>query len=172
MITTPKRTLTKTITARGVVVAMVLAVGTAGIGTNPANAADLHVPFFALYFGQAAFTNETSISFDGAGIATQLGYSSNHGDITLTGPDSSCPGGLANIHVDTLTAANGDSITITAHDVACPIGPLQFRGSGTWVVTAGTGRFSDATGAGVINGGANFATQGFGFVMSGTIAVP
>lgn len=111
-------------------------------------------------------------SCDGAGIATQLGHTSNHGDIILTGPDSSCPGGLANIHVDTLTAANGDSITITAHDVACPIGPLQFRGSGTWVVTAGTGRFSDATGAGVINGGANFATQEFSFVMSGTIAVP
>jgi hypothetical protein len=71
-----------------------------------------------------------------------------------------------------LTAATGDSITITAHHVACPIDVMQFRGSGHWVVTAGTGRFDDATGSGVINGGANFVTQKFSFVMSGTITAP
>lgn len=152
-----------------VVAAMLVAVG---IGTNSAHATDGQVPFRAFYSGQALFTSETTISFDGTGIATHLGFGVNHGDISLTGPDSSCPGGLANTHVDTLTAANGDSITITAHNVACPTGFMQFNGTGNWVVTGGTGRFSDATGSGAINGNANFVTEQFTFVMSGTIAAP
>jgi hypothetical protein len=49
---------------------------------------------------------------------------------------------------------------------------MQFRGTGTWVVTGGTGRFSDATGSGTITGGANFITQMFTFEMSGTITAP
>jgi hypothetical protein len=39
-------------------------------------------------------------------------------------------------------------------------------------VTAGTERFDDATGSGVIEGGANFVTQQFSFVISGTVTAP
>jgi hypothetical protein len=46
--------------------------------------------------------------------------------------DGSWPGGLANTHIEPLTAANGDSLTITAHHVACSIDVMQFRGSGHW----------------------------------------
>ena len=99
------------------------------------------MPFLASYSGQATFTGETTVSFDGTGIATQLGLGDNHADVTITGPDSSCPGGLANTHIETLTATNGDSLTITAHNVASPTDVMQFRGSGHWIVTAGTGRF-------------------------------
>ena len=56
------------------------------------------------------------------------------------------------------------------YNVACPIGSLQFRGTGTWVVTGGTGRFNDVTGSGTFNGRADFATQESSFVMSGTIS--
>ena len=70
-----------------------------------------------------------------------------------------------------MTAANGDTLTIAAHNIACPIGFLQFHGTGTWVVTGGTGRFSDVTGAGTFNGGVNFVTEEFSFVISG-IAAP
>ena len=41
----------------------------------------------------------------------------------VTGPDSSCPGGLANDHYETLTAANGDTLMLISYDVACPTGP-------------------------------------------------
>lgn len=161
----------RTITTSRIVAATVIMVATAGLGTGAAHA-DGDVPFRASYSGHAVFTSETTVSFDGTGIARHLGLGVNHGDITLTGPDSSCPGGLANTHIDTLIGANGDSITITAHDVACPIGFMQFRGTGHWVVTSGTGRFTDATGSGTIGGNADFITQQFSFVMSGTISAP
>jgi hypothetical protein len=151
---------------------MLLAVGTAGIGTTSAHATDGQVPFKALYAGQAAFTGETTVSFDGTGIATHLGLGVSHGDASITGPDSSCTGGLANTHVETLTAANGDSITITAHNVACPTGSVQFHGTGHWAVTGGTGRFTDTTGSGTFEGNVDFGTQQFSFVMSGTISAP
>jgi hypothetical protein len=172
MKTKPKSRLANTMTTYRVGAAMLATVGMAGIGSNSARAADGQVPFLAAYSGQAVFTGEATASFDGTGIATHLGLSDNHADITITGPDSSCPGGLANTHIETLTATNGDSITITAHNVACPTAVLQFCGSGHWVVTAGTGRFDDATGSGVINGGANFVTQQFSFVIWGTITAP
>jgi hypothetical protein len=151
---------------------MVLAVGTPAIATTPAHAIDDDVPFRAFYAGQAMFTSDTTVSFEGVGIATQLGLGADHGDATITGPHSSCPGGLANTHVETLDGANGDSLTITAHDVACPVGFLQFRGTGTWEVTGGTGRFTDTTGNGSLNGASNFVTNEFSFVLSGTISAP
>lgn len=163
---------TRTMTTSRIVAAMLITLCSAGLGTRAAQATDSVVPFGASYSGHAMFTSDTTVSFDGNGIATHLGLGVNDGDITITGPDSSCPDGLANTHIDTLTAANGDSITITAHDVACPIGFMQFRGTGHWVVTGGTGRFTDATGSGTINGGANFLTQEFSFVMFGTISPP
>jgi hypothetical protein len=169
----PKMTSTsRAVKAYRAVVAVVLALGMFGLRTTAVHATAGQVPFFGRYFGDAMFTGDTTISFAGTGIATHLGGGVNHGDIALTGPDNSCPGGVANTHVDTLTAANGDSLTITAHDVACPTGPMQFRGTGTWVVTGGTGRFSDATGSGTITGGANFVSQTFTFEMSGTISAP
>jgi hypothetical protein len=161
----------RSITTPGMAAAMLLAVGAAGLGTT-AHATDPQVPFHASYSGHAVFASDTTVSFDGTGIATHLGLSVDHGDATITGPNNSCAGGLANTHVETLTAANGDTLTITAHNVACPIGSLQFRGTGTWVVTGGTGRFHDVTGSGTFNGRADFATQEFSFVMSGTIAAP
>jgi hypothetical protein len=130
------------------------------------------VPFRAVYSGAAVFASETTVSFEGTGIATHLGTGTNQAHITITGPDSSCAGGLANTHVETLSAANDDTITITAHNVACPIGFLQFHGTGTWVVTGGTGRFRDALGSGTIEGASNFVTQEFSFVMLGTISAP
>ena len=75
------------------------------------------------------FTSDTTVSFDGAGIATHLGLSVDDGDATITGPDGSCPGALANTHVEILPAANGDTLTITAHNVACPTGFLRFHGT-------------------------------------------
>ena len=161
---------TRTITTTRIAAAVLIMVGTAGLGTRAAHATDGEVPFRASYSGHAAFTSDTTVAFDGVGIATHLGLGVDHGDAAISGSDSSCPEGLDNAHVETLTAANGDSLTITAHNVACPIGFMQFRGTGVWAVTGGTGRFSDATGFGTFNRGVNFVTQEFSFVLSGTIA--
>ena len=93
-----------------------------------------------------------TITFSGTGISTSLGLSTNAGYAQVTGFDSSCPGGLANVNYETLTGANGDSISLTSHDVGCEVSPGVYQGTGHWVVTGGTGRFSGATGQGPSSG--------------------
>ena len=106
MNTKPKRMLTRVITTCRVGAATLAAVGLAGIGTNTAHAADPRVPFLAAYSGQARFTSEATVSFDGTGIATHLGRSDNHADITITGPDPSCSGRLRTARHTTTTPAH------------------------------------------------------------------
>ncbi len=139
---------------------------------NSASAAGTQVPFQASYSGTAAFTSATTALFTGKGIATHLGSSTNENHITVSGP-SSCPGGFANINVETLTAANGDTLVLTGdHDQACPTGPNAFHGTGHWTVTGGTGRFAGATGQGTFDGSADFNQGTFSFQLTGTISAP
>ncbi|MDP9340711.1 MAG: hypothetical protein M3Q23_01110 [Actinomycetota bacterium] len=153
--------------------AMFTALGTIGMGANSAYAAGIQVPFRGSYSGMAVtdFSSGT-VDFSGTGISTQLGLSANEGHLQVTGPDSSCAGGLANVRNETLTAANGDLLMLTSHDVACPIGPLVFHGTGHWVVTGGTGRFSGATGQGTTDGTGDFMQGVFTLQLTGTISAP
>ena len=106
------------------------------------------------------------------GIATSLGSSATQGHADITGPDSSCPGGIANVNCETLTAANGDSLTITSDDVACPISPNVFHGTGHWVVVGGTSRFSGTAGQGHIDGHSDFNQGLCSFELTGTVSAP
>jgi hypothetical protein len=152
---------------------ILLAVGAVGLTAQSAAAASRPLPFVGTYSGTAAFTSETTVSLSGNGVATLIGRSANEGRIVITGPaTSTCPGGLANIHTDTLTAANGDSLTFVAHDVGCPIEPGVFHGTGSWVITGGTGRFDGASGQGTVRGRADFNEGRFRFTLTGTIRAP
>ena len=155
-------------------VVMLIAMGTIGIGANSASAAGHQVPFQASYSGTAAFTSATTALFTGTGIASHLGYSTNVNHITvLSDPVTSCPEGFANVNRETLTAANGDKLELTGlHDVGCPTRPGVVHGTGDWTVTGGTGRFAGATGQGTFDGGANFNTGTFSFQLTGTISAP
>ena len=159
---------------RHMLVAMLITIGTIGIGANSASAAAGHqVPFRASYSGTAAFTSATTALFTGTGIASHLGRSTNVNHITVTGPATSCSGGFANINVETLTAANGDTLELRGpHDVGCPTRPGVVHGTGDWTVTGGTGRFAGATGQGTFVGGADFNKGTFSFQLSGTISAP
>ena len=157
--------------------AILIAMGTIGIGANSASAAAGHqVPFRASYSGTAAFNSATGTAlFTGTGIASDLGRSTNVNNITVLGPDSSCPGGFANVNKETLTAANGDTLELTGpHDVGCPspTDPTVVHGTGAWTVAGGTGRFAGATGQGTFDGGANFNKGTFSFQLTGTISAP
>src|SRR3954451_17728127 len=88
-----------------------------GLTTQSGAAASGPLPFVGTFSGAAGFTSETPVSFSGNGVGTVIGRSANEGRIVITGPDRSCLGGLANIHTDTPTAANGDSLTFVAHDI-------------------------------------------------------
>ena len=158
-------------------VVMLIAIGTIGIGANSASAAAGHqVPFRASYSGTATLNSAAGTAlFTGTGIASHLGSSTNVNNITVLGPDTSCPGGFANKNVETLTAANGDMLMLKGpHDVGCPspTDPNVVHGTGDWTVTGGTGRFAGATGQGTFDGGANFNTGTFSFQLTGTISAP
>src|SRR5262245_49948820 len=162
---------------RHILVVMLIAIGTIGIGANSASAAAGHqVPFRASYSGTANFNSAAGTAlFTGTGIASHLGRSTNVNNITVLGPDTSCPGGFANKNVETLTAANGDKLELTGpHDVGCPTptDPNVVHGTGDWTVTSGTGRFAGATGQGIFVGGADFTKHKFSFQLIGTISVP
>ena len=159
---------------RHMLVVMLIAIGTIGIGANSASAAAGHqVPFRASYSGTAAFTSATTALFTGTGIASHLGRSTNVNHITVTGPATSCSGGFANINVETLTAANGDTLELRGpHDVGCPTRPGVVHGTGDWTVTGGTGRFAGATGQGTFDGVADFNRGTFSFQLTGTISAP
>jgi hypothetical protein len=155
-------------------VTMMITLGVVGMRVMPVSAAGTHeVPFTGSYSGAASFTDPSVGSFfSGNGIATYLGASTNQGHAVLTGADSSCPGGIANTHYETLTAANGDVLMLTSYDVACPISSLVFNGTGHWVVSGGTGRFSGASGAGAFDGHSDFNQGVFRFQLTGTISAP
>jgi hypothetical protein len=72
------------------------------------------------------------------------------------------------------TAANGDEVVAEFDFVALPT-PTGFTFTGTWEITGGTGRFTNASGSGTLEGQADFTgpTGGVGqFTMFGTISSP
>lgn len=100
-----------------------------------------------------------------------MGRITSDGHANISGSGDSCAGGLANVNVEVLTAANGDTLTVTSDDVACPTGPGQYHGTGQWQVTGGTGRFSDTTGFGSLNGSLDFNTGTFTVDLTGSISM-
>jgi len=151
--------------------ATLLALGALGLGTSAASAASSQVPFKAIFSGSAVPLDPTTSGFAGAGTATHLGTIATEGRAYISGADSSCPGGVANLNVETLTAANADTMTISSQDVACPTGPGQYHGTGHWTVTGGTGRFSSATGQGSYDGSADFNAGTFTIDLTGALAL-
>ena len=150
-----------------------LTAGALLMGAGSATASSSNRPFTATFSGHVAMTSSATGVFDGAGRANHMGRIGTDGHAVITGPDEkTCPGGLANVHVETLTAANGDSLTITSQDVACPVAlsPGAFVGTGNWTVTGGTGRFATATGAGRFDGSLDLGLGTFTITLRGNLA--
>ena len=102
-----------------------------------------------------------------------MGKSTNLGEIVITGPATSCPGGVANTNTETLTSLDdGDQLVLRMDDVSCPISSVAFHGTGRWVVIGGTGRFAGASGAGTADGGADFNNGTFHPTLTGTVSQP
>jgi hypothetical protein len=144
-----RNAITKSVTVLGAFMLSVLSV-------SAAHAAE-QVPFKAEYTSTITFTSPTTATLAGQGNATHMGHTRTTGDLAQTGPGS-CPDGFLAEIQDTITAANGDQVTIVIALEACPIGPGIYQGDGTYVVTGGTGRFVGATGEGVFSGIGDFGT--------------
>jgi len=154
---------------------LLAAVGVCCVALGPAAAARTDVPFKARLSGTAGFTSATSVEFHGTGQATHLGRLTNAGIAVLGPPTGGCPDGapgIAAVHTDAFTAANGDELVIRMVNLACPTGPTSFHGTGRWTVIGGTGRFADATGAGSNEGNADFSTNTFELTLRGTLSRP
>ena len=127
------------------------------LAPRPAAAAD-PVPFDSDYVGTFSLAVDASgggdLHFTGAGIATHLGLGAVAGR-SLTTPDPTDP--LCSIIDEdhdavALAAADGDELYLSnageeCLDFSVP-GRAFIRGSGTFRVKGGTGRFAGATGSG------------------------
>src|SRR5262245_35734797 len=105
-----------------------LVMGTLAMGAT-AGATSAATPIKAEATGTIGFTDATmtALAWSGSGMATQMGPVTITGGVAITGPGDTCPGGLANVNTFTMTAANGDTLTLSSVDVACPTGPYQFH---------------------------------------------
>jgi hypothetical protein len=166
-----------------------VAIASLCLGPGPTSAGD-SVPFDSYSAGTFtlavdATTGAGDLRFAGAGIASHLGLGPVAGH-SVTTPSPTDP--LVSI-IDpdhdavTLVAANGDELYLSNAgedrlDPSVP-GRLFIRGSGTFRVTGGTGRFAGATGSGtfeVVAEVTGFGPAGpvgtFDLRFTGTISPP
>jgi hypothetical protein len=87
------------------------------------------------------------ITLSGVGEARHLGRAEFVKNSLSTRTSTPCSGGLVNTYTAslTLTAADGDIITMSGSGTVCE-GPGLVQASGIYTVTGGTGRFSGASG--------------------------
>lgn len=147
-----------------VAVVMLMAVAASGVAASPASAANPSVPFKASVSGTVSLTGEQTFKLAGAGKASHLGKVKGYqADGSFTGPDT-------DTLTETLTAANGDTLTILCNQVLEEISPGVYLGMDTWSVIGGTGRFSNATGSGKGQTHADLNAGTFTKEMTGAIA--
>jgi hypothetical protein len=169
---TDHRKETTVTTKLSMLIATLIATAALALGASLARADSNQIPFRASFTATITTLSATDVYISGTGIATVMGQSTYSGHATATGTGS-CAGGFANDNYQTLTAANGDTLSLFSHDVACPVGGEYYHGTGHWVVTSGTGRFSGATGQGTFDGLGHLVPGGAVQVqLTGTISAP
>jgi hypothetical protein len=149
-------------------VAMLIALVTAGTGTSLVYAKSSHqIPFKGSISGTVAFTGPTTAVLSASGNLTHLGHTAYAGDVSDITPT---PTGLTNVLVETLTAANGDTLTFFCTEVAVETSPGVFQATDQWVVIGGTGRFEGATGQGIADTHVDLNNGTFSKQLTGTIS--
>lgn len=154
-----------------VTLAMLIALVSAGAGTNLAfaSSSQVQVPFKGTISGTVIITSQTTAVLSGSGGATYLGltaYAGNVSDISQTST------GLTNVLVETLTAANGDTLTFLCTEVAVETSQGVFQGTDQWVVIGGTGGFEGVVGQGTANTQIDLNNGTFTKQLTGTISAP
>jgi len=152
-----------------VAMAMIIALVASGAGASPASASSNQVPFNASFSGSVAMTGPDSALLSGSGIATYLGNTSYAGDVSAITPT---PEGFTDVLVETLVAANGDTLTILCIQTAAPTSPGVFLGTDQWIVIGGTGRFAGATGSGTGVTHVDLNNGTFDKQLTGSISAP
>lgn len=124
-----------------------LALGLVGAGAASASAAAGSTTSLNAYVvGTVTPTGQTTFDLAGVGKAAGLGRLSYSGQVTITSIDDT--GVITDVLIETLTAANGDMLSLRCEQVATPISDGVYSGTDTWTVIGGTGKFAHATGSG------------------------
>jgi hypothetical protein len=147
--------------------AVVLALTLFGVGASSASAAQTSVPFKASTSGTVVVTGPTTFALAGRGTSSHLGNTSYSGVVTITNVATN--GVITDTLVETLTAANGDTVTLLCHQVATPVSAGVLHGVDTWTVIGGTGKLKNATGSGTGTTDADLNHGTFTKVATGTI---
>jgi hypothetical protein len=87
----------------------------------------------------------------GSVSGTMIGTGEVSGQFFLTGPIYPCSAGNTDINtlgLQTITAADGSTLTQQLDGVTCQSGPTTYVTTSTYTITGGTRRFSGATGTG------------------------
>ncbi len=109
-----------------VTLAMLIALVVSGLNTNLTYAASNQVPFTGSVSGTVTFTSPTTAVLSGSGIALYLGNISYAGTVSAITPTAT---GMTDVLVETLTAANGDTLTLLCNQVATQTSPGLFVAS-------------------------------------------
>ena len=152
--------------------AAVAAVGLVMPGASEARSAakPKPVPFEASVRGTlSSGGDELHFLLDGIAIASHLGRSKYGGDVEIQTQDAQS-GVITDILVETLTAANGDTLTILCEQTAVPVSPGVYQATDKWTVIGGTGRFSDATGSGTGDTQIDLVNHVFAKHLSGSLS--
>jgi hypothetical protein len=91
-------------------------------------------------------TGSSLATFTGGGPMTHMGNTTQTGTLTLQPPNAA--GAFPGSGSLTITAANGDTVTFDYVGVLTTPSPTTGVGSGTFIISGGTGRFADAKGSG------------------------
>ena len=152
-----------------VTVAMLIALFASGMGTGPAYAAENQVPLFGTFSGTVTLTGPTTATLNGSGIGNLMGLAAEAGNVSNITPTAT---GMTDVMVETLSGANGDSLTILCNQVAVSYGPGLFQAKDQWTVIGGTGRFAGASGSGTGNTNIDLNKGTYSKQMTGTISAP
>ena len=148
--------------------AITVSLGVVGLGASAASAATSAAPFRFAVSGTASVAG-SAITLDGSGLATDLGIV-RYKATGVINSDNPTTGVITDTLTETLTAANGSTVTILCHQVATPISSGVYNGIDHWTVTGGTGTFRGASGSGTGDTHVDLNLGTFAKVESGTIS--
>jgi hypothetical protein len=149
----------------------------AAVAVVPSRAlAGSQVPFQATiaetYTATICGPAQLCINAIGSGQATQLGNTAESASVVSDLASTSAPGCHTETRTTTLTAANGDQITLQATGENCSTGPTTVTATDAYMVTGGTGRYFGATGSGTNTVAADRASGTAVVTFSGTLSTP
>jgi len=111
------------------------------------------------------------VTIAGSGRATLLGKISEAATVVVDLSSNPAPGCSAEVRTTTITAANGDQITMQATGQVC-FGPTTGTASDAYVVTGGTGRYSGASGSGTDTASIDRVSGNAVSTFTGTLSSP